>query len=121
MQLRVAQINLQSNLSFFAFKSAVAALRSAIGLPALCPHPPPAHIPTCIHTFTHTIECSARGGGTGMLHPFCSAPKRGTHGAVLCPELTGSTADPQHCAVSLAEHFLSAFSALLFSPFGSEL
>lgn len=116
MQLRVAQINLQSNLSFSPLKAQL----QPLGLPALCPHPSPAHIPTCIHTFTHTIECSARGG-TGMLHPFCSAPKRGTHGAVPCPELMESTADPQHCAVSLAEHFLSAFSALLFSPFGSEL
>lgn len=74
VQLRVAQINLQSNLSFFAFKSAVAALRSAIGLPALCPHPPPAHIPTCIHTFTHTIECSARGGGQGCCTPSAQHP-----------------------------------------------
>lgn len=120
MQLRVAQINLHSNLSFSPLKAQLQPCAQPLGS-QLCAHIHPLPISLPVSTPSLTPLSAQLGGGTGMLHPFCSAPKRGTHGAVLCPEPMGSTADPQHCAVSLAEHFLSAFSALLFSPFGSEL
>lgn len=58
-----------------------------------------------------------------MLHPSCSAPKRGTHAAAPRPELSGITAGPQRRFGSSADRFPSAFSLFHRFPFpppGSE-